>query len=135
MALDLFKDIFNSLNTKDPYLMDGNQYPTAEKEYGNVAYMVNKGYSFGEDTILLAQEMNKLHDLDAKQQYDFYFHMIPFKKKRWNWIKKQNIKYIDIIQEYYNCSTKKAIEYLHVLSEEQIKIIEKRLYKGEIQKK
>ena len=132
MTLNLFKDFFKSLDTKDVYLMNKNEYPTAEKEYDSLSFVVNKGYSQREQTLPLSQEMNVLYHLDSKQKYDFYYYMVPKKnKQQWNpWVKKLKVDNIDIIKEYYKCSTKKAIEYSEILTDDDMKIIESRLYKG-----
>ena len=124
--MELFTELLPSLNLKTKHLIDENPY--AEKEYN--AYMVNRTYSFGLDTLLYANEMNANHFLDKRLQYDFYFYGLS-KSKRFNkWIKPEALNNIEIVKEYYKCSDKKAKEYANVLTDEQIKTIEKRLFKG-----
>ena len=78
--------------------------------------------------------MNGLHHLDKKLQYDFYYHGLPAKKRYNKWLKPEAINNIELLKEYYSCSNAKAKEIVNVLTEEQIKIIEKRMYKGGIVK-
>jgi hypothetical protein len=94
------------------------------------AFIVNRALSFGVDTCLFANEMNINSSIPNNWQYDFLYYGIP-KKKRYNkWIKFDAIDNIDIIQEYYNCSFQKAIEYSKILTEEEIEILKTRLNKG-----
>jgi len=127
---DLFKEVLPSLNLKTEHLID--DLKMEEKEFN--AYMVNKAFSYGVDTILYANEMNKLYDLPLKMQYDFYFYGLD-KRKRYNpWAKKETLNNIDTIKEYYGCGTKKAEQYAKVLTPEQIELIEQRTGKGSISK-
>ena len=126
--MDLFKDIISSLNTKPGHIFDKD--PESIKDY--VPYIVNMSYYFGNDTLLYANEMNIRGDMDKKMQYDFYYYGIP-KGRRYNkFLKPKVINNIDMITEYYQCSNKKAKEYIDVLTDEQIEIIRGRMYKGEI---
>ena len=94
------------------------------------AYIINRAMSFGIDTILFANEMNIYNILDNQMQYDFYYYGVP-KKKRFNkWQKRDEVKDIDVIVEYYNCSFTKALEYAKILTVEQIIILRERLDKG-----
>lgn len=94
------------------------------------AYVINRALSFGYDTILFANEMNIANMIDKQMQYDFYYYGIP-KKKRFNkWQKREEIKDIDVIKEYYNCSFTKALEYATILTVEQIGILKQKLDKG-----
>lgn len=123
---ELFKDILPSINQKtgnlfDAGLLENNQYP---------AYMINKAFSFGADSIHYANEMNKRPDLDNKMQYDFYYYALD-KSKRYNkWIKEKEIEDIGFIEKYFNCSFKKAREYMAILTEEQVTSIKEKLTRG-----
>ena len=56
-------DYLNSINTtKDDIMVDD----IAEKKYSS--YMVNRGLSYFNDTILLANEMNYRHNIPARMQ-------------------------------------------------------------------
>lgn len=94
------------------------------------AFIVNRALSFGADTVLFANEMNINANIPKEWQYDFLYYGIP-KKKRYNkWIKFDPIENLDMIQEYYNVSFQKALEYSKILNKEQIDILKTRLNKG-----
>ena len=58
-------DYLNSINVSKQNLMRGsNDDAVAEKDY--VPYMVNRGLSYFQDTVVIANEMNVHHDLDKK---------------------------------------------------------------------
>lgn len=82
------------------------------------------------DTVLYANSMNTNYHLDPKLQYDYLFHSIRSKSRFFKRSKPLNFDKITLISEYYKYNRKKAIEVSKILTEEQIKIIEQRLYKG-----
>lgn len=96
---------------------------------GYVPFIVNKAFSFTLDTIFYANMMNINSHIDAKMQYDFYYHALPKKKRFGKWIKKDTPD-IASIREYYNCSIQKAIEYSKILTIEQVAILKQRMDKG-----
>lgn len=103
--------------------------PANEKQY--VAFIVNRSLSFSADTVLYANEINQHPGTPKKWQYDFLRLAIP-KKKRYNkWIKNQAISEdVELIQDVYQCSTKTALEYLPLLSDEQLSQLKQSRYKG-----
>lgn len=125
--MDVFKEVIPSINQKTKNLLDEN--PDLEKEYQ--PFIVNRAMSFGNDTILFANEMNKFPNLSKKMQYDFLFYGVPQGKRYNKWIKKENIEHIEMIKHYYKYSTKRAREALEILTDEQIEIIKQRTYRGE----
>lgn len=125
--VDLFRELIPSLNLKQRHLID--EEFIEEKDHN--AYMTNRVYSFGDETILYANEMNKLHHLDLKLQYDFYFYGLD-KRKRYNkWVKAESINNLELVQKYYNCSKSKAKQYLKLHSDDDIKLIAKKMNKGD----
>ena len=130
--MDLYKDIIASINLKTENVFE-KDVEGANKYY--LPFIINKNFSFSEETLHLANEMNKYHFLDKKMQYDFYYNLLS-KRKRFNkWVKQEDINNLDLVQEYYACSVKKAKEILSILTAEQIDILKQRLSKGEITKK
>lgn len=93
-------------------------------------FVVNRHFSLCSDTIFIANEVNKYSSfMSNKQQYDLYYNLVP-KKKRfvdYNKYKKKDAINIDIniLQWYFDCSIKKAVEYRDVLSNEQLQEIQK----------
>ena len=100
----------------------------SEKDYN--AFIINRGLSMYQDTILFANEMNKYHHLDARLQYDFFINIIK-KRKRWSkQIKPQDIDNLELIKEYYGYSNEKAKSVLPLFSNEELEILKQRIYKG-----
>ena len=126
MSKDLFKEIVPSLTTNSTH-----QLETSEDEKVYSPYLINKNLSSYIDTVFHANEMNRRHFLDKKLQYDYYFYSIrKYKRKYQKWMKYNETENVKIIKVYYKCSTKKAEEYLTLLSEGEIKELKIRLDKG-----
>ena len=107
---------------------------TADNERDYNPYLTNRGLSYFPDTIFHAQEMNKLHHLDKKLQYDYLFNSIRKSKRFSKWSKKDNSKDVDAIIEYFGYSRRRAEESLTILDKEQVKSIKKKLDKGGVAK-
>ena len=103
-----------------------------EKEYN--PYLTNRGLSYFPDTLHHAQEMNQLHHLDKKMQYDYLFNSIRKSKRFSKWAKKIENKDVDLIIEYFGFSRKKAEEATLVLTDDQIISIKIKLEKGGVSK-
>ena len=82
---DLFKGYANSISYTKTNLLDTDD-ELWESNYS--PYMVNKIFSMYKDTILYANEMNKLPHLDNKMQYDYLLNIIRSKKRFTSWPKK-----------------------------------------------
>lgn len=102
----------------------------AEKQYA--PYIVNKGLSYGADTVIQANEMNSRPHLDKKLQYQFLINNIRPKKRYNKWIKAEKIESIEVIKQYYGYSTDKARQVLPLLDQSQIDLIKQKLEKGGI---
>ena len=125
--MDLFKDVIPTLTIKTDNLLVTN--PEFESKYE--AFMVNRTFSMGIETVLFANLMNYYRNSDKRLQYDFYFYGLP-NKKVWNkFTKKDKLNNIEAIAEYYDYSMQKAKEVLNILTDEQIEEIKKKVYKGE----
>ncbi len=119
------KDWLNSINyTKKDVMIDEYE----EKKYP--AYIVNKCLAPFPDTLLYVNELNRLHGLDNRLQYDFLLNSLRKRKRFAKWMKVSKIKDLDVVKEYYGYSNEKAKQALDVLTEEQIKIIKIKLTKG-----
>lgn len=122
--LSPFDFINNICQSKDDIIIDSD----TEKQYNT--YLINRGLSFGADTIIYANEMNSRPHIEKKLQYDFLRTAIP-KKKRYNkWIKAEQDENIELVSEYYGYSMERAKEALSLLTPENIEYIKKRLFKG-----
>ena len=122
-------DYLNTINvTKKNMMRDSENDELAEKGYN--AFLINRGLSYFQDTIALANEMNQRADLDNKMQYEFLLHLVRSRKRFSKWHKKEQNDKIDLIAEYYNCSQRKAVEILNVLTDNQTEMICQHMLKG-----
>ena len=124
---DLFKDYLPAINHTKKNLMNSDD-PMWEKKYP--AFMVNKVLSGFQDTVILTNEMNRNHFLDRDMQFQFLLNSIRQKKRFTPFLRASKIKDIECVKEYYGYSNEKAKSALDILTNEQLKLIKARLYKG-----
>jgi len=117
-------DYLNSINLTKKDIMD----PMEESKYPS--FMVNRGLSYFQDTVLLANEMNRCHQLDGRLQYDFLRSSIRKRKRFSKWVKKDAVANVALVKEYYNYSDAKAESIMDILTPEDIAAIKSKLYKG-----
>ena len=118
-------DYLNSINLNKKDIMIDDD---CEKEYNS--FMVNRGLSYFQDTVILANEMNRHHQIDNKLQYHFLINMVRKRKRFSKWAKAQKESDIDAVKEYYGYSNEKARQALTLLSPDQITIIKNKVSKG-----
>jgi len=119
------KDWLNSINyTKTNIMVD--EYD--EKKYPS--FIINKCIAPFPDTILYVNELNRMHWLDNRLQYEFLINSLRKRKRFAKWMKASKIKNLDVVKEYYGYSNEKAKQALDVLTEEQLKTIKRKLTKG-----
>ena len=99
-----------------------------EKKYP--PFIINKGLSYFSDTVMFANEMNRLHHASKHAQFSFLLNTIRNKKRFSKWLKASKLKDLDVVKQYYGYSNKKASEALNILTKSQIDYIKERLYKG-----
>ena len=113
------KDWLNSINfTKEDLSEDTKDYPP---------YIINRCLSGHLDCILFANQMNMNHHVSKDMQYSFYLNSLRKKKRFSPWLRKDNIKDLECIKQYYNYSNEKASQALKILNKEQIDFIKQRL--------
>jgi len=100
----------------------------AEKAYN--PFMVNRGLSYFHDTVLMANEMNRYHQIDQRLHFDFLIHIVRKKKRFSKWLKPEENSEIEVIKEYYGYSNEKARQIHSLLSSDQINELKKKVYKG-----
>jgi len=116
------KDWLNSINfTKEDLSEDISSYPP---------YIINKCLSAHIDCILFANEMNMHHQLDKDMQYLFYLNSLRKKKRFSPWLRKDKVKDLECIKQYYSYSNEKASQALKILNKEQLDFIKQRLEIG-----
>lgn len=115
----------NEINgTKNDIMVDD----IAEKQY--VPYMVNRTLSYFQDTVLIANELNKYHHLDNKLQFHFLINIVRKRKRFTKWFKPQIESDLDVVKEYYGYNTKKAQQALTLLTPDQLKQLKYKVRKG-----
>jgi len=117
-------DIVNSINTKKHIEWDEE----VDKIY--VPFVVNRSLSYFRETVIAANEMNRLHHLDHKLQYRFLINIVRKGKRFSKWIKPEKENDIEVVKEYYGYSNEKASQALALLSSEQLDYLRKKVNKG-----
>jgi hypothetical protein len=125
MSIDL-KEWLNSINLSKENLMDVD--PDAEREYP--PFIINKCLSGQMDALMQSNEMNKFPNLDKRLQYDFYINSLRKRKRFSPWLRKDKVKNIEAVRQYYGFSTEKAEQALNILSNEQLDYIYEKLNTG-----
>lgn len=124
MSLSPF-DFLSAINdTKAPLIVDD----ITEKAYNG--FMVNRGLSYFQDTVLMANEMNLNAHLDKKLQFDFLVNIVRKRRRFSKWAKAEVVADLEIVKEYYGYSNEKARQALHLLTDEQITQLRTKLSKG-----
>ena len=116
-------DFLQSINVTKNDIFQGN-------ERGYASFVVNRSLSYFNDTVLLANEMNRYHHLDEKLQYHFLLNIVRKRKRFSKWVKPEVENDIELVKEYYGYSNDKARQVLSLLSPEQITTIRNKVNKG-----
>ena len=119
------KDWLNSINLTKENLMDD---PSTIKEYS--PYVINRCLSGHIDCILFANEMNMNSHLDKDMQYYFYLNSLRKRKRFSPWIRKDKVKDLECVKQYYGYSNDKASQALKILNKTQLDFIKQRLETG-----
>ena len=123
-----FDYVASIIHKKNNMMKDTDNDELAEQTY--VPYVVNKGLSYFVDTLMYANEMNTLSFLDNKLQYDYLLNSIRPKKRYAKWVKNDEDSDLEMIKIYFNYSTKKALQALSVLSQEEKATIREKITRG-----
>lgn len=123
-----FDFIAAASETKKNLILDDDSPDEVEKMYN--PYIVNRGFSFFNDTILHANEMNMRHSLFKVAQFHYYLGILRQRKRYSKWHKLEKDEKLDLIQKYYQCNRQVAKQYLSVLPEEELIVINNRVAEG-----
>mgnify|MGYP005714925927 CR=1 FL=1 len=118
-------EFLNAINTTKKDVITDD---ITEKAYNS--FMVNRSLSYFNDTVVLANEMNRYHHLDNKLQFDFLINMVRKRKRFSKWIKPQIESDVEVVKEYYGYSNDKARQVLPLLSSSQLSELKKKVNKG-----
>ena len=97
MTIEL-KDWLNSINQNKKNLYEEDpdtKYP---------AYIINRCMSSHLDTVMFANEMNLSPQLDSDMQYSFFLNSVRKRKRFSPWLRKDEIKDLDLVKRYYGYS-------------------------------
>lgn len=119
-------EFLNSINSTKKNLMDVDI--DTEKSYNS--FLVNRSLSYFPDTVLMSNEMNRLHHLDSKMQYDFLINIVRKKKRFSKWDKPDERADLECVKEYFGYSESKAKQAIVLLTESQIKTIKNKVSRG-----
>ena len=118
-------DYLNAINyTKKDIMVDD----IVEKQYN--PFMVNRGLSYFQDTVLMANEMNQYAHLDNRLQFDFLINIVRKRKRFRKWNKPEVATDLDVIKEYYGYSNEKARMVHNLLTDNQITELRRKVFKG-----
>lgn len=118
-------DFINAIHhTKENLIVD----EWSEKQYN--PYIINKGLSYGHDTVIPANEMNSRPHLDSSLQFQFLINIVRPKKRFNKWLKAEKIDDLEVVKEYYCYSTQKAKDILPLLNEDIINEMKIKITKG-----
>ena len=121
------KDYLNSINHQKIDLMDTDD-EFWEKKYP--AYIVNKVLAAFPDCILYVNEMNKMHHLDKRLQFQFLINIVRNRKRFSKWLRSSKIRNLEYVKEYYGYNNEKARQALDILNNEEIEYIKRIINRG-----
>ena len=121
------KDYLNAINYTKENLLDTDDEQWEKKYF---PFIVNKCVAPFPDTVMLVNEINQLHHLDKRLQFDFLINSLRPRKRFTPWLKAKKLENLEYVKEYYGYNNEKAKEALDILDDEQISAIKRRLDKG-----
>ena len=94
-------------------------------------FFINRSLSYQPDLIHYANMLNEFPMLEKKAHYDFLHQAVEKRKRPFRpWIKAKKLDDLAIVKEYYKYSNKKALECLNILTDDDIKQLKQKLFKG-----
>lgn len=101
-----------------------------EDERSYEPFIINKAMSMYPDCVVIVNELNKLGTVNKRLHYDFLRFAVRKKKRFAKWPKSIESEHVKVIQEYYQCSVEQALQYLEVLTNDQVLELTNRMFKG-----
>ena len=121
------KAYLNAINYTKESLLDSEDEQWEKKYY---PFIVNKCVAPFPDTVMLVNEINQLHHLDKKLQFDFLINSLRPRKRYTPWLKAKKLENLEYVKEFYGYNNEKAKVALDILNDEQISYIKRKLNKG-----
>jgi len=124
-------EYLNAINHTKIDLLD-TEDESVEKGY--TPFVVNRCLSYFIDTILYANEMNRLPHTDKKMQFDYLLKSIRKNKRYSRWLKRESEENLDLVKQFYNYSDSKARDILDILTDDDIIWMKQMLDNGGVSK-
>ena len=64
-------------------------------------FIINKGLSYFSDTVMYANEMNRLHHASKHMQFSFFLNSIKSRKRFSKSLKSSKMKDLDVVKQHY----------------------------------
>ena len=101
----------------------------AEKAYS--PFVVHHLLSSDPECLIMVQELNIRPTISKRMGYSFLLNIVSKKKRYFTYHKSiAKSENLEVIQEYYQCNSQKAMEILSILDDEQISIIKRKMTRG-----
>jgi len=105
--------------------------PQCAKEYVKGRFLINRALSYFPDTVMPANAMNERWSIPPKWQFQFFLNTVTKQNRFSKWVEKEpTSKSLELVKEYFGYSSERAKEALSILSADDLKLIEEKLYKG-----
>ena len=123
-------DYVNSILVDKKHMMRGTENDKLAED-GYNPWLTNAALSYHEDTILMANLINGLHHLPKRAQYDALINMVRPKKRQFRkWAKQTVSEDLDLVCEVYKCNRTVGVEYLSLLTQDQLESLKEQRRKG-----
>lgn len=120
---DIINDISNHGNYVESYYDLNKILPTAFN-----SFMLIKAFSNFQDTILLANELNRKPDIPDEMKWRFLKETVTKRKRYSKWFKSlEDEEPISLLAKYYDCSVNEMRKNISVMNKEKINEILKEL--------
>lgn len=93
-------------------------------------YVITKLLSYRKEMVFLCNEINKYGSISDEATYRFYLGVVRKNKRFEKKVVWEVHPDTNLIIEYYNCNKKTAMEYLKLMSQDDIEFIRKKSFKG-----
>ena len=112
---DIINDISNHGSYIKTYFDDNGKLP---KEYN--VYMINKAFSNFDDTIFIANEMNKYYNIPNEMHWRFMSNVVSKRKRYSKWFKSiEDEEPIELLAKYFNCSVREMQKNISFMPKEK----------------
>jgi len=108
---------------------------SADNEKVYLPFITNRTLSYFPDSILIANELNRLAHLSSKMQFHLYHWTLRPQNRFTKFAKQVKVKNLEIIMAEYNYSREKALAIVDLISPAHLKEMKKRQDEGGTKKR